>query len=79
MLLVVALEVAFQKFNLAIETGPKESKIVLDSLSVSYLCHSISFLLGTVLWACPSLYFSRRNFNLLVVCLFMHINIASCF
>ena len=32
MLLVVALEVAFQKFNLAKEMGPKELKIALDSL-----------------------------------------------
>ena len=33
MLLVVVLAVDFQKFNLAIKTGPKEPKVALESLS----------------------------------------------
>ena len=44
--------------------------------------YSVSFILGMVLWACPSLYFSRRNCNhalYFVICFFMHMNIASCF
>ena len=36
MLLVVVLEVAFQKFYLAIETGPKEPKIALEILLSIY-------------------------------------------
>ena len=66
MLLVVVLEVAFQKFYLAIETGPKEPKIALEILFYIYntliLCFSpfenistLMLMLSSQINYCPDL------------------------